>query len=176
MAALTGHTYTSPRRAHTPAAPPRWERDEEMGQRRRSTSTYGRVQLCATLPGVSHFPGQPRPCEAGKWRLPRTSCCYYPSPTAHPPTSLSLSPTSTSRRPSGLCLRAPSALRHPAQTHTPHAHTRQTRVLPSKEKKNAKEETSGGDSPQAVPKHNSQTRSGPGALGGACRTAAARRH
>ena len=25
-------------------APPRWERDEEMGQRRRSTSTYGRVQ------------------------------------------------------------------------------------------------------------------------------------
>ena len=29
-----------------------------------ATNTYGRFQLCATLPGVSHFPGQPRPCEA----------------------------------------------------------------------------------------------------------------
>ena len=31
-----------------------------------ATNTYGRFQLCATLPGVSHFPGQPRPFEAGK--------------------------------------------------------------------------------------------------------------
>ena len=60
------HTHTPLRTARPPAAPPRRERDEEMGQQRRSTSTYGRVQLCATLPGVSHFPGQPRPFEAGK--------------------------------------------------------------------------------------------------------------
>ena len=60
------HTHTPRRTARPPAAPPRRERDEEMGQRRRSPNTYGRVQLCATLPGVSHFPGQPRPFEAGK--------------------------------------------------------------------------------------------------------------
>ena len=55
-------------------------RDSEGG----ATNTYGRVQLCATLPGVSHFPGQPRPCEAGKWRLPRTYALFAitPSPTA----------------------------------------------------------------------------------------------
>ena len=35
-----------------------------QGARYTSTSTYGRVQSCATLPGVSHFPGQPRPFEA----------------------------------------------------------------------------------------------------------------
>ena len=60
------HTHTPLRTARPPAAPPRRERDEEMRQQRRSTGTYGRVQLCATLPGVSHFPGQPRPFEAGK--------------------------------------------------------------------------------------------------------------
>ena len=60
------HTHTPRRTARPPTAPPRRERDEEMGQQRRSTSTYGRVQLCATLPGVSHFPGQPRPFEAGE--------------------------------------------------------------------------------------------------------------
>ena len=42
-------------------------------------NTYGRLKSCTTLPGVSHFPGQPRPCEAGKWRLPRT-----PSPLRPP--------------------------------------------------------------------------------------------
>jgi len=38
------HTHTPRRTARPPAAPPRRERDEEMGQRRRSTSTYWRVQ------------------------------------------------------------------------------------------------------------------------------------
>ena len=37
--------YLAPAPAAPPTpAPPRWERDEEMGQQRRSTSTYGRVQ------------------------------------------------------------------------------------------------------------------------------------
>ena len=38
------HTHTPCRTARPPTAPPRRERDEEMGQQRRSTSTYGRVQ------------------------------------------------------------------------------------------------------------------------------------
>jgi len=38
------HTHTPRRTARPPAAPPRRERDEEMGQRRRSPNTYGRVQ------------------------------------------------------------------------------------------------------------------------------------
>ena len=76
---------TAPHPAPAPAppapAPPRWERDEEMEQpeERSETNTYGRVKLCTTLPGVSHFPGQPRPCEAGKWRLPRTPSPPRPS-------------------------------------------------------------------------------------------------
>ena len=45
-----------------------------MGQRRRSTNTYGRVKLRDTLPGVSHSPG----------RLPHTPCIFYP-PTAQTP-------------------------------------------------------------------------------------------
>ena len=60
------HRTPHPAPAPPAPAPPRWERDEEMGQQRRSTNTYGRFQLCATLPGVSHFPGQPRPFEAGE--------------------------------------------------------------------------------------------------------------
>ena len=45
------------------------------------------VKSCTTLRRVSHFPGQPRPCEAGKCWLPRTHCtvvCYNPSPIAIP--------------------------------------------------------------------------------------------
>ena len=41
------------------------------------TTAYGSLNLCTTLPGVSHFPGEPRPCEAGKWRLPRTPSLHF---------------------------------------------------------------------------------------------------
>ena len=63
---------TAPRTPHPPpphpTAPPRWERDEEMEQPEGGAeqNTYGRLKSCTTLPGVSHFPGQPRPFEAGK--------------------------------------------------------------------------------------------------------------
>ena len=43
IARTAPHLAPAPAAPPTPA-PPRWERDEEMGQRRRSTSTYGRVQ------------------------------------------------------------------------------------------------------------------------------------
>ena len=44
LVVAVAHTHTPRRTARPPAAPPRRERDEEMGQRRRSPNTYGRVQ------------------------------------------------------------------------------------------------------------------------------------
>ena len=38
------HTHTPRPTARPPTAPPRRERDEEMGQRRRSPNTYGRFR------------------------------------------------------------------------------------------------------------------------------------
>jgi len=64
------HTHTphctlhpATRRPRRPTAPPRWERDEEMEQPEgEASNTYlWEGKLCATLFGVSHYPGQPRP-------------------------------------------------------------------------------------------------------------------
>ena len=68
-------THTAP---HTRTPPPRLggERDERMEQPEGGdTNTYGkRKGNGVTLPGS---PGQPRPCEAGKWRLPRTPSLHF---------------------------------------------------------------------------------------------------
>ena len=183
------HTHTPHRTARPPTAPPRRERDEEMGQQRRSLKTYGRVQLCVTLPGVSHFPGQPRPFEAGGCddypvRLPLLPQRRPPIPPSSFPPRI-LRPRQAVRRwasaphaPAPFC---------PAYTPRPDTHIQdKPGVLLSKEKKNGKEETSGGDSPpmqhprKGLPSPKlclsitPKPAAARGALGAACRTAVAR--
>ena len=99
-------------------APPRWERDEEMEQPEGEAeqNTYGRLKSCTTLPGVSHFPGQPRPCEAGKWWLPRTTSHFF---------ELSLRCYETTQGGQGISLSGPQTSR----AHSPH--TRRPRARPT---------------------------------------------
>ena len=66
------HTPAPHRTPHPRAPPASPGLDGRIEGRSGTKNTYGRWKSCTTLPGVSHFPGQPRPCEAGKWRLPRT--------------------------------------------------------------------------------------------------------
>ena len=137
--------------------------------------------MCATLPGVSHFPGQPRPFEAGEWRLPRTHLLLYPDadrPFPPPRSRLELSGPRQAARRYGPLPRTPSPLLPLAHTQARHAHTRQTRRPALKRKEKMGRRRPAGETPrlckpqrgaaiaEAVPKHNSKTRSGPGGLGG----------
>ena len=182
IARTAPHLAPAPAAPPTPA-PPRWERDEEMEQpeERSETNTYGRVKLCVTLPGVSHFPGQPRPCEAGGCDdYPVRPVASTPTPTAHSPLLVPPSNAPDPDKPPDVGP-LPRTLPPLCPSHTPRPDMHiqdKPGVLLSKEKK----KWEGGDqrgrlpayaTPQrgaaiaeAVPKHNSQTRSGPGGLGG----------
>ena len=93
----------------------RW--NSPSAEERSETNTYGRLKSCTTLPGVSHFPGQPRPCEAGKWRLYPVRTVGY-NPLADRPSPLPFSnldePMTVASALAAARPRAP-----PLTTHTP---------------------------------------------------------
>ena len=111
---------------------------------------------------------------------PVRTCRSTPTPTAHSPL---LVPPSNSPDPDkppdvGPLPRTPPPLLPLARTPARHAHTRQTRRPALKRKEKMGRRRPAGETPrlckpqrgaaiaEAVPKHNSKTRSGPGGLGG----------
>ena len=144
------HTHTPRRTACPPAAPPRRERDEEMGQRRRSHEhvwegsvmrhAARRLSLSGTAP-----PFRGRRVTATPYALlllPRRRPPIRPS--SFPPRILR---TPTSRPTLGLC----PARSRPSAPHTHPGPTCTYKTYPAscsqKKKKKGNEETSGGDSP-----------------------------
>ena len=183
------HTHTPRRTARPPAAPPRRERDEEMGQQRRSLKhvwegsvmrhAARRLSLSGTAP-----PFRGRRVTATPYALPLLPQRRPPIPPSSIPARI-LRPRQAARR-WASALHAPAPLR-PAHTPWPDTHIQdKPGVLLSKEKKKCE----GGDQRGRLPAYASP-REGPpspklcqsitpkpaaaqGALGAACRTAAAR--
>ena len=118
--------------------------------------------------------------QEGVTTTPYARLHHTPSPTAHPPSSFPprILRTPTSRPTSGLCPARPRPF-CPSLTPRPDTHIQdKPGVLLSKEKEKKGMRRPAGETPrlckpqrgaaiaEAVPKHNSKTRSGPGGLGG----------
>ena len=174
------HTHTPRRTARPPAAPPRRERDEEMGQRRRSPTRMGGFSCAPRCPAFLTFRDSPalsrqesdgypvRACRSTRRRPPIL-------PSSFPPRMLR---TPTSRPTMGPC----PARSRPSAPHTHPGPTCTYKTNPASCSQKKKKKWEGGDqrgrlpayaTPQrgaaiaeAVLKHNSKTRSGPGGLGG----------
>ena len=186
VAVPVAHTHTPRRTARPPTAPPRRERDEEMGpqQRRRHKHVWeGSVMRhgprCPASLTFRDSPALSRQESDG--RLPRTPCNLLPRrrppipPSSFPPRILR---TPTSRLTLGLCPARPRPF-CPSLTPRPDTHIQgQTRRPALKRKRKKATRRPAGETPrlckpqrgaaiaEAVLKHNSKTRSGPGGLGG----------
>ena len=182
------HTHTPHRTARPPAAPPRRERDEGMRQRRRSPTRMGGFSCASRCPAFLTFRDSPALSRRESDGYPVRACCSTRRRPPIPPSSFPprMLRTPTSRPTLGLC----PARSRPSAPHTHPGPTCTYKTNPAscsqKKRKNGKEETSGGDSPpmqhprEGLPSPKlclsitPKPAAAQGALGAACRTAAAR--
>ena len=183
------HTHTPRRTARPPAAPPRRERDEGMGQQRRSSKHVWEGSVMRHAARRFSLSGTAPPFRGRK--VTATPYALVLLPRRRPPIPPSSFPprmlwTPTSRPTLGLC----PARSRPSAPHTHPGPTCTYKTNPAscsqKKRKNGKEETSGGDSPpmqhprEGLPSPKlclsitPKPAAARGALGAACRTAAAR--
>ena len=119
------HTHTPRRTARPPTAPPRRERDEEMGQQRRSQTRMGGFSYASRCPAFLTFRDSPALSRQESDGYPVRPVAHTPTPTAHPPL---LVPPSNSPDPDkppdvGPLPRTPPPLLPLAHTPARHAHS-----------------------------------------------------